>query len=331
MHSKFYNEAIFYLSLRPQGPLLIKSGSEGGASLNPTLPDMNFVRTNRPDIGEVLYIPGSSLRGVLRSHAEKLVRSVNINEACDPFLSDRDENRYGLKPACFRGKDKSEGKEKSNDKKDGARVYRESCYICRIFGNLEIAGRLKVNDFYPRNGNPASEVRYGVAIDRVTGSVAHGPFDMEVVTNGEFYGMITLRNFTLGQLGLVGAALCDMAEGFVRLGYGKARGLGQVELVFDKLEIRYLRKKDMLGIEGSVISRILLKDMIGETIVRGIESLCDSDTAQEFALPPAREGLELSGGSVSSSSSFLLLTGDEEGTKKLLEAAAALWVEEVRR
>lgn len=315
MHSKFYNEAIFHLSLRPQGPLLIKSGSEGGASLNPTLPDMNFVRTNRPDLGEVLYIPGSSLRGVLRSHAEKLVRSVNMNEACDPFLSDRDENRYGLKPACMRGKDKSEGKEKNKDKKDGAKVYRESCYICRIFGNLEIAGRLKVNDFYPCNGNPVSEVRYGVAIDRVTGSVAHGPFDMEVVTDGVFSGMITLRNFTLGQLGLLGAALCDIAEGFVRLGYGKARGLGQVELTFDKLEIRYLRKKGMSE----------------DKIVRGIESLCDSNTVKEFTLPPAREGIELSGGSVSESGSFLLLTGTKEGTKNLLETAAALWVEEVQR
>ena len=324
MHSKFYNEAIFHLSLRPQGPLLIKSGSEGGASLNPTLPDMNFVRTNRPDLGEVLYIPGSSLRGVLRSHAEKLVRSVSLTEACDPFLSGRDENRYGLKPACLRDKD-------NKKEEEGARVYRESCYICRIFGNLEIAGRLKVNDFYPRNGNPTTEVRYGVAIDRVTGSVAHGPFDMEVVTDGEFSGMIILRNFTLGQLGLVGAALCDMAEGFVRLGYGKARGLGQVELVFDQLEIRYLRKRGKCDIKRSIISEISSEIEGEDKIVCGVETLCDSDTAKEFALPPSREGLALSGGSMSPSGSFLLLTGDEDGTKKLLEAAAPIWVEEVQR
>lgn len=325
MHSKFYNEAIFHITLRPQGPLLIKSGSEGGASVNPTLPDMNFVRTYRPDLGEVVYIPGSSLRGVLRSHAEKLVRSVNLDEACDPFLRANDENEYGLKPACLRGKDKSEGKEKI----DGVRAYRESCYICRIFGNMEVAGRLKINDFYPLNGNPTTEVRYGVAIDRVTGSVAHGPFDMEVVTDGEFSGTITLRNFTLGQLGLVGAALCDMADGFVRLGYGKARGLGQVDFIFEKLEIRYLRKKEKAA--RSIISEIL-SEVVGENNkVYGIETLCDANTAKEFALPPAREGLELPGWSASPSGSFILLTGDEDGTRKLLEAAAPLWVEEVQR
>ena len=64
-----------------------------------------------------------------------------------------------------------------------------------------------------------TKVRYGVAIDRVTGGVAHGQLDMEVVTDGEFSGRC--MKFT-GQLGLVGAALCDMADGFVRLGYGKA-------------------------------------------------------------------------------------------------------------
>jgi len=72
MHGAFYNEAILDLSLKPHTPLLIKSGQP--TEIDPTLPDMQFVRTRRPDTGEeVIYIPGSSLRGVVRSDVEQLV------------------------------------------------------------------------------------------------------------------------------------------------------------------------------------------------------------------------------------------------------------------
>jgi CRISPR/Cas system CSM-associated protein Csm3 (group 7 of RAMP superfamily) len=88
---------------------------------------------------------------------------------------------------------------------------------------------------------PLLERRYGVAIDRITGAVAQGPFELEVLTDALFCGQIGLRNFTIGQFGLLAAALLDMGEGLVPVGYGKSRGLGRIEIEFGAITFRALR------------------------------------------------------------------------------------------
>ena len=81
MHKRLLNEAILEVAIQPQGPILIKAGDKGA---DPTLPDMEFVRTNGQP-----YLPGSSLKGVIRSHCERLARTVGGEAmACDP-LHDR--------------------------------------------------------------------------------------------------------------------------------------------------------------------------------------------------------------------------------------------------
>ncbi len=246
MHGRFYNEAILDLTLRPQTPLLIKSGEGAKADIDPTLPDMFFVRTRRPgEVEETIYIPGSSVRGVLRSHAERLVRSIAAHQACDPTRHSREregreaieqEEGSTIRVSCLAG-------ERDLDKKPLLELWQRSCYTCRLFGNTGLAARVKVGDWYP-NGGLLTEVRYGVAIDRVTGAVAHGPFQLETVTDGTFEGRITLRNFTLGQVGLVGAALLDIADGLVALGHAKSRGLGRVALTFQQLTFRFPRNPE---------------------------------------------------------------------------------------
>ena len=50
MLRKNLSEMVILFGIVPTGPILIKSGVEGGA--DPTIPDMNFVRTVHPDTGE---------------------------------------------------------------------------------------------------------------------------------------------------------------------------------------------------------------------------------------------------------------------------------------
>ena len=69
MHKCLFNEAIIKLTIEPVGPILIKAGDSGS---DPTKPDMSFVRTMRNGESTV-YLPGSSLKGFLRSHCEKLL------------------------------------------------------------------------------------------------------------------------------------------------------------------------------------------------------------------------------------------------------------------
>lgn len=234
MHKQLFNEAVLELGIRANGPLLIKAGETGG--LDPTRPDMEWVRTN-----DQVVIPGSSLKGVLRAHSERIIRSLQAGNAdgrgaCDPLK---------------RGESCSDRLERQQ--LDGHAVYQQSCFVCRLFGNTSVASRVRFADALPttrqqsdaqlsntqRTDEIKIEERNGVAIDRVYGSVAVGPFNYEVVARGVFRTRILFKNFTLAQLAVVGLALRDLGEGRIGIGFGKSRGLGRVAVDWGQLTIRY--------------------------------------------------------------------------------------------
>jgi CRISPR-associated RAMP protein (TIGR02581 family) len=219
MHSRLFNEAIIKLTISPVGPILIKAG-EGDA--DPLKPDMNFVRTFREG-RETVFLPGSSLKGVLRAHCERLARTVQGNKllACDPLGKSSCSNRL-------------EGKDLP-----AAEKHRQSCPLCRLFGNTSLASYFRVSDAYPMGAEPRREERNGVAIDRVFGSVAVGPFNYETVTSGEFETELHIKNFTLAQIGLLALALRDLAAERVRLGFAKSRGMGIVSARVDAVTLHY--------------------------------------------------------------------------------------------
>jgi len=224
MHKQLFNEAVIEYTVIPTGPILIKAGESGA---DPTRPDMEFVRTWK-DGQQIPYLPGSSLKGVLRAHCERIARTVDKGEgkqklACDPLHAN-----------------KSCSGRLENKAWPGSRIHAESCFICQLFGNTSLAGHLRTADAYPLDVDKVhTEERDGVAIDRVFGSVAVGPFQLEVVTQGEFATRLYLKNFTVAQLGLVALALRDLKAGRVGVGFGKSRGLGQVTARLDRLEVNY--------------------------------------------------------------------------------------------
>ncbi len=101
-----------------------------------------------------------------------------------------------------------------------------------------MAARIRFADAYPTTPLQVEE-RNGVAIDRIYGSVAHGPFNYETVVAGTFATRITMKNITLAQLGLLGLALRDLGEGRIGIGFGKSRGLGRVTVKLDTLTLTY--------------------------------------------------------------------------------------------
>jgi len=220
MHKRLYNEAIIQLTISPDGPILIKAGEKGA---DPTLPDMEFVRTYH-DGRDTIYLPGSSLKGVLRAHCERIARTVGGEWlACDPLDS---------RKSCSA---KLERKAQN-----GAEAYRQSCFICQLFGNTSLASHLRITDGYPADPEKVQlEERNGVAIDRVFGSVAVGPFNYEVCTEGDFQTTIHIKNFTVAQLGLLALTLRDLGAGRVGVGFAKSRGLGRVKARLDSLAVRY--------------------------------------------------------------------------------------------
>ena len=280
MFKKLHNQAKISFEVKPITPLLIQSGQTG---LDPTLPDMRFIRTKCLWGEEMIFIPGSSLKGVIRSHAEKLLRTMELpiceitTEPCDQAydrycrqLRSYERKRLREKPSLPRQQMVADYVEdKTSNELPEKSPYAIHCYPCRTFGSTSLSSRTRVVDAYPWRGDmtegeqkkavdkvmSGTMVRPGVAIDRKMGSVAHGPFDFEVVTRGTFYGDIVTRNFQLWQLVLVLIALRDIDEGYEQLGYGKSRGLGRLSLDCSSLEIEsyghladLARKNKMAGV-----------------------------------------------------------------------------------
>jgi CRISPR-associated protein Csm3 len=295
MHGRLYNELQLTIALKPRTPLLIKSGDKSG--MDPSKPDMEFVRTHRRgangEVEEVLYIPGSSFRGVLRAHAERLVRSVKEDGAC--IISNKN---------CLQQK----GKKESD--LSGEQAYRESCFACKLFGNTGLASRLQIGDLYPGSAAPLTETRYGVAIDRITGAVAHGPFQMEIATDGTFIGIITLRNFTIGQLGLLSAALLDIADGYVALGHAKSRGLGRLSISFQDALFRFAKDPN--------------KQLIG------IGVLAHSDIKERYRLPSDNESIDIGiDETFPREGAFYVLRAREDTARAWLDKTVGIWVKQL--
>lgn len=220
MHKTRYNALRLTLTISPRGPLLIKAG---GVSANPTLPDMQFVRTVHAALGETVYIPGSSLKGVVRGFVEKALRTLNDRDtwrwACPTFPSEA--------ASCAKRLEREES---------SATVYHNSCGACRIFGHTRLRGRASFTDLFPVD-EVVTETRYGVAISRLTHAVAHGPFEMEVAVSGTFEGHLVLENYEIWQLGLLASALEAMNQGLVKVGFGKNRGFGEVEVAVTEAQV----------------------------------------------------------------------------------------------
>lgn len=255
MFKQLLNECIIDFTLNFDGPLLIKSGTidvEGH--------EMNFVKTFRNGVLEI-YIPGSSLKGLIRSHSEKIIRTLSNGtpKCCDPFNDGKDNNQRDVSLACstkfeWRKKGtkillngKLEDKDEFKENLRSFAVYAHACPICKLFGSTSEASRIKLDDGYfiihdeHDNQERHRQIRDGIGIDRFTGGTAGGAkFDMEVFSDLKFGSRIYIRNFEIWQLGLLAYTLNDFKDGLASLGYGKSRGLGRFTVQFDKIRISYL-------------------------------------------------------------------------------------------
>lgn len=278
MHKRFVNHCTIDLTIAPCGPMLIKSGKEGA---DPTKPDMEFVETYHQG-GRSIYLPGSSLKGAIRAHAERIVRTVGGDtQPQDPsqlWASDP------LDRSLFRELEKE---------KDTRQVYRLSSFTDQMFGSTAIASRIRIEDAYPVDRAQLKiEERNGVAIDRVFGSVAVGPFDYQVCTAGEFRTKIHLKNFTLAQLGLIGLVLRDLNDGWFGLGFAKSRGMGLVEAKLNSAVVQY----PGCVLDGDEIKAIGTNQRWNKTLLLGSGEFLEATEAGRYGFPqPDRQETPVAG------------------------------------
>ncbi len=215
------------------------------------------------------YLPGSSFKGVLRSTAERLARTVDrppLFWACDDPLDEsgrcvpaRDTNgRVGME--TLREKHRKNEVALTHD------VAGRSCTACRTFGSPWLASKVLVRDLDLADLGTWLErfpVRDGVGIDRDSGTSAEGVlYSFETVPPGTtFTCELIIENADDLELGLVLMALREFQRGRAQLGGGRSRGLGWVSLgKWEEIEFVDGSKRDALldylaGEPGKMLSQ----------------------------------------------------------------------------
>ena len=242
MLRKWLCQADVRIEIEPVDPILVKSGY---ATLDEA--DMVPVRTFR-DGESVYYLPGSSLKGVLRSHFERIARTLRPGSVCLPYFDpkrddilipvDEEKESFGC---AYRSR---------NGGKDAASTaYADSCAACRLFGSLKFAGRFSIGDAYPAAGNraPTGELRHAVGIDRFTGGTVPGLlFNLQAVVGGRFEARIRLTNFELWQLASINLLLADLQDEMIAIGSGRSRGMGRIRADVAAFRLSYLQSQPSL-------------------------------------------------------------------------------------
>ncbi|AFZ42906.1 protein of unknown function DUF324 [Halothece sp. PCC 7418] len=310
MHKRYLNHCTIELTLKPETPLLIKSGKEGA---DPTKPDMEFIETNHQG-KRTIYLPGSSLKGAIRAHSERIIRTIGEER--------KPENDYRLW-ANDPIHDNYEYLEKV--KGNSKTIYKKSSFTEQIFGNTYVASRFRIEDAYPVEEIPIRiEERNGVAIDRVFGSVAFSPFNYQVCTEGEFKTKIHLKNFTLPQLGLIGLVLRDLNEGWFSLGFGKSRGLGEVSVKLKQGMITY----PSCIVENNQMHFFGRDQTWSLNQLLGVSAFLSPKESQEYGFPEAKtEQVEIPirGEAMDLNFGVKLTFSGEEAVKTLLMRAVTAW------
>lgn len=208
--------------LRLTSALHIGSGSETAGGV-----DAGVVR--RSD-GQP-YIPGSSLKGVLRSHLERLAQADGLEAVSSCGLYEPFGDRQCPTPTWIEeGKDSTRAEEAD---------FEKLCYTCTLFGSPILAGKvrlpdldLKAHEADPTTFVQQTEVRNGVGINRDSGQAQPGVlYDFEVVPPDTVFGFdLMVDSPDKNELGLLCAGLQDLCHGRLPIGGKTTRGLGHCVL-----------------------------------------------------------------------------------------------------
>lgn len=236
MHRFIVGTCSLDLTLTPLGAWMVRGEAvqEGRSDVLKPLLEPPSRQSPRP------MLPGSSLKGIVRSTAERILRTVETRS--DPaypladatFIHTPDRlphlKRHQIAdselPAWAQHQDAADDWDKRL--KPGT-VYTYLSAASQLFGATPHAGLVQIEDAYA-SATPRPR-RSHVAIDRVTGGVGEGPFLEELVPpDVPLATSLTISNFALWQIGLLGLVFQEINRGYVALGGGTRKGQGQFRI-----------------------------------------------------------------------------------------------------
>ncbi|MDB4948542.1 MAG: hypothetical protein JWM27_1191 [Gemmatimonadetes bacterium] len=198
-------------------------------------------------------LPGSALRGVLRSQVERIARTVAARAlgegdaaarsfaracpACDPFdTRDVEAGAERALRSCAKvqtdaaRRDSSGGARASDPLRDAASETAGTCPACALFGSTRAGSRLWIEDA-PMEGTPAYHFRDFVAIDRFTGgALDSAKFDGLPLHGAHFGATLLLWDAEPWELAALALALRDVDDGLATVGSGAAKGFGRARV-----------------------------------------------------------------------------------------------------
>lgn len=200
-------------------------------------------------------LSGSSLRGVLRSHGEKIARTLATNHWYQHDPKTAGANFLAHCPACnvLAGKE-NDPLEACDSRLQGVIPdYQETpeealCLSCQLFGSQRRGSRLWVRDAYFLTESLTEKdwkVQDFLAIDRFTGGGLDGAkFDAAPLQQARFQGQIVLHDPQSWELGWLALLLRDLAEGWITVGFGRAKGYGRLHAQDFTWTVGYLTEED---------------------------------------------------------------------------------------
>jgi len=206
-------------------------------------PDGSFVRTGRVDgktITEEHYIPGRSLKGVLRSYSERILRTCwALGHGDDRYIKSPEPVVCDpTRSSASRGGSPARLTHCEPDK---------PCPGCRLFGSTHFGGRVTVSEAFPVDTTAfsnAMKTLQRVSIDRITGGSADKrlfsgrplfpPRDHDPRLDLGF--TLELESPEDWQVGLTLFVLRDLCKERLRVGFGKYAGQGKVRAVISGCE-----------------------------------------------------------------------------------------------
>lgn len=219
MSNELKTRIVFEGLLIPQTPFRIGSSSLEGEVRNPVF------CTQTPNHAELLVIPSSSIRGILRNEFIRLLTAKDANNAyCFQTSQIPDENHH--------------------------------CQFCEFFGNQIRKGKLKIMDCYPTSHQNTINIKPRIAIDRNSRIVKKGQiafFEM-VSPLQPFHFKLILENInvTTDEYRLFLFTLYELMTGKIKIGGLKSAGLGSFTIEDFKVYLYDFKIKKTLQIRPEI-------------------------------------------------------------------------------
>ncbi|MEH2181073.1 type III CRISPR-associated RAMP protein Csx7 [Nostoc sp.] len=184
-------------------------------------------------------IPGSSLKGALRSRLESFLRGIHLDFAANPAQ----ELEWSITPDEMANV--KEGIKNLNPQEKEAKLHEyiinNTDLVSSLFGSPWLASKFQIRDLTvsepEENWFGQYQERDGVAIDRDTETAGDGKlYDFQVVPAGTpFIFHAVIENAEEWELGMLMIGLHQFQTEQIPLGGGRSRGLGVVKLIIEKM------------------------------------------------------------------------------------------------